>query len=67
MIETSYRVTDPSFNAGDLLAMADMVARRCPVFATLRKSTRIKEYLFLNDQLTATRHWNPGHAAAVAD
>ncbi len=35
MIETSYRVTDPSFNAGDLLAMADMVARRCPVFATL--------------------------------
>ena len=67
MIETFYRVTDPSFNAGDLLAMADMVARRCPVFATLRKSTRIKEYLFLNDQLTATRHWNPGHSAAVAD
>jgi hypothetical protein len=43
------------------------VARRCPVFATLRKSTPIKEYLFLNDRLTATRRWNPGHSTAVAD
>jgi uncharacterized OsmC-like protein len=66
LIETNYRVTDPSLDASDLLAMADMVARRCPVFATLRKSTEIKEHLFLNDRLTATRRWIPGKATASA-
>lgn len=65
LIETFYRVTDPTLDAADLVAMADMVAERCPVFATLRKATPIKEHLLLNDRLTATRHWHPGRSAAV--
>lgn len=65
LIETTYRVADSELRAESLFDMADMVARRCPVFATLRKSTVIEERLFLNDLLTATRRWVPGQSVAV--
>jgi uncharacterized OsmC-like protein len=65
LIETQYHVTQPDLRPESLLEMADMVARRCPVFATLRKSTIIEEQLFLNGKHTATRQWIPGKSAAV--
>jgi uncharacterized OsmC-like protein len=65
LIETQYYVTDPHLRAHSLLDMADTVARRCPVFATLRKATTIEEQLFLNGERTVTRRWMPGVSAAV--
>ena len=65
-IETQYHVTDPHLDGDSLLDMADTVARRCPVFATLRKATVIEEQLILNGERTATRRWMPGQSAAVA-
>lgn len=65
LIETQYYVTDPHLRAHSLLDMADTVARRCPVFATLRKATIIEEQLFLNEERVATRRWVPGRSAAV--
>jgi len=66
LIETQYHVTQPGLRPERLLDMADTVARRCPVFATLRKSTIIEERLFLNGERTATRRWAPGKSAAVS-
>lgn len=65
LIETAYRLSHPGLRAENLLDMANTVARRCPVFATLRKSTVIEERLFLNEVLTAARQWIPGQSAAV--
>ena len=44
--------------------MADTVARRCPVFATLRKSVRIMERVVLNDEQVDSRLWVPGEAVS---
>jgi uncharacterized OsmC-like protein len=44
--------------------MADTVARRCPVFATLRKAVRIDENVMLNGSSVGARQWIPGQAAA---
>lgn len=65
-IETQYHVAHPDLTTDKILDMANTVARRCPVFATLRKSTMIEEQLFLNGQRIATRRWLPGQAAAVS-
>jgi uncharacterized OsmC-like protein len=65
LIETAYRVAGSSLDRGSLLHMADMVARRCPVFATLRKSAPIAEYVYLNDALISQRRWQPGRSRAT--
>ena len=45
--------------------MADMVAKRCPVFATLRRAAPIREEVALGGHPYVVRRWQPGAAAAV--
>jgi uncharacterized OsmC-like protein len=46
--------------------MADTVAKRCPVFATLRRAAPIREEIRLGGQ-ACVRRWQPGAETAVAE
>lgn len=58
-LAVTYRVEDPSLTADDLYRMADMVAQRCPVFATLRRAVTIDGNFELNGRPVAGRSWQP--------
>jgi uncharacterized OsmC-like protein len=45
--------------------MADTVAKRCPVFATLRRAAPIREEIILGGQAPSVRRWQPGSEAAA--
>jgi uncharacterized OsmC-like protein len=47
--------------------MADMVAKRCPVFATFRRAAPIREEIALSGHAPAVRRWRPGSEAAVRE
>lgn len=59
-IDLIYDVVAIDLCSADTLDMADTVARRCPVFATLRKSVCIMERIVLNGEQTSARAWMPG-------
>jgi uncharacterized OsmC-like protein len=63
-IESEYRITHPHLAIGAVIDMANTVARRCPVFATLRKAVAIDEDILLNDDTVSKRRWLPGQSAA---
>lgn len=45
--------------------MANVVASRCPVFATLRRAAPITEELRVGRQPAVVRHWKPGIQQAI--
>jgi uncharacterized OsmC-like protein len=63
-IDVSYRIAAKNIGRGDLIDLADTVARRCPVFATLRKAVSVNEDILLNGVIESRRVWKPGTAAA---
>ena len=60
-IVVRYQIESVGLTKSDVRDMADMVGRRCPVFATLRKATIIEEDIVLNGALVSRREWRPGH------
>ena len=58
------RVASAALQTAAGYEMLDMVARRCPVFATLRKAVLIDERIVLNDVPLAPRRWTPGASVA---
>ena len=65
-VDVSYRIRAKDMDRADLIDLADTVARRCPVFATLRKAVSLNEEIFLNGSLMSSRVWKPGAAAAAS-
>jgi uncharacterized OsmC-like protein len=59
-----YLIDHPDLDPARLLDMANTVARRCPVFATLRKAVPINEDILLNGAVVSRRRWLPGQAVA---
>lgn len=64
-IDVSYRIHATNIGRADLLDMADTVAKRCPVFATLRKAVAVNEEIVLNGWIESKRVWRPAAAAAL--
>jgi uncharacterized OsmC-like protein len=58
-IDMEYCIWGPNLLAADAIDMADTVARRCPVFATLRKATKINERIILNGEAVSSRTLSP--------
>lgn len=63
-IDSTYYIGSADIGVADALGMADMVAVRCPVFATLRKACRIDEDIILNECTIARRRWMSGETLA---
>jgi uncharacterized OsmC-like protein len=61
-INVEYRIHHPHLAIEDAIDMANTVARRCPVFATLRKAVTINEDIVLNGETTSRRRWVPGQS-----
>jgi uncharacterized OsmC-like protein len=57
-------VAGEGMTAQKVCEMADTVAMRCPVYATLRHATVVKEVLKVGDALTVEREWKPGQDIA---
>lgn len=66
-LHVSYLVEGEGLTRSDICEMADTVARRCPVFATLRRAVPIKERLALAGHAVLLREWRPGVAQAIAN
>ena len=64
-IVARYQVDCADLTADRVLEMADTVARRCPVFATLRKATVIEEEIVLNGTSVSYRVWQPGRSSVL--
>jgi|HubBroStandDraft_3_1064219.scaffolds.fasta_scaffold98587_2 uncharacterized OsmC-like protein len=58
-IDVEYHVRAASLSVTDAVDLADTVARRCPVFATLRKATTINERIILNGEAVSSRTLSP--------
>jgi uncharacterized OsmC-like protein len=59
-----YEVSGEGLTTSDACDMADTVAGRCPVLATLRRAVPIRETLRLLGQPDTVRQWEPGVARA---
>lgn len=64
-IGVRYEVAADDISAQEIYAMADMVERRCPVFATLRRAAPIFETYVLNGRALPARQWQVGAAQAI--
>lgn len=64
-IVVRYQIDCADLTADGALGMANMVAQRCPVFATLRKATVIEEDIVLNGISVSHRVWRPGQSSAL--
>ena len=64
-IRVEYRVDGDATVAAVISEMADMVARRCPVFVTLRRSAPIREQLLVAGRSVMVREWKPGLEQAL--
>jgi uncharacterized OsmC-like protein len=66
-LRVSYRAQGEGLNAEAARDMADVVARRCPVMATLRRAAPIREELHVAAEPPIVRVWKPGldHALAI--
>lgn len=63
-IDVQYLIDHPHLSADAALDMANTVARRCPVFATLRKAVAVHEDIVINGVAVSRRRWVPGRASA---
>lgn len=66
-LRVSYRIEGEGITPQLACEMADMVAKRCPVFATLRRAAPIREEIRLGGHPSVARRWQPGAGAAVAE
>jgi uncharacterized OsmC-like protein len=64
-IVVRYQIECVGLTTSDVRDMADMVGRRCPIFASLRKATVIEEEIVLNGALVSRREWRPNHHLPV--
>jgi len=66
-LHVSYHVDGEGLTGEAACEMADVVARRCPVMATLRRAVLIKEELRVAGQPVIVRQWTPGsdHAFVI--
>ena len=62
-----YRAEGEALTPELMREMADTVAARCPVFATLRKAAPIREELVLGAGPATVRRWAPGSDAATPE
>jgi uncharacterized OsmC-like protein len=58
-IDVDYQLTSANLTVEQVIDMADTVARRCPVFATLRKAVTIHERIILNSVEVGARSLTP--------
>ena len=66
-IDVQYLIDHPHLSADAALDMANTVARRCPVFATLRKAVAVHEDIVINGAVISRRRWVPGRASAEVE
>ena len=59
-LQVVYRVQADGLNAEAACEMADVVAKRCPVMATLRRAAPVREELQLPGEPAIIRVWRPG-------
>ena len=64
-LQVTYLAQGNEISQSDLVDMANMVAKRCPVFSTLRKAALVKERIELNHLLVSFREWLPGKEAPL--
>lgn len=64
-LHVSYRVAGEGVTGEAVCEMADVVAKRCPVLATLRRAILIREELRVAEQQIIVRQWTPGVDHAV--
>jgi uncharacterized OsmC-like protein len=63
-VDVSYRIQASDLGQADLVDLADTVAKRCPVFATLRRAVPLNEEILLNGSVESRRVWKPGANSA---
>jgi uncharacterized OsmC-like protein len=63
-IDVQYLIDHPHLPVDAALDMANTVARRCPVFATLRKAVAINEDIVMNGTVASRRRWLPSVPSA---
>jgi uncharacterized OsmC-like protein len=66
-LRVRYKIAGEKITPQLAVEMADMVAKRCPIFATLRRAAPIREETALGGHPPAVRRWQPGVAAAVPE
>lgn len=66
-LRVSYRVQGEGVNGEAAREMADVVGRRCPIMATLRRAAQIKEELHVAGEQPIRRVWKPGVDHALPD
>lgn len=66
-IDVRYHIGGPDLSIPTVIDMCNTVARRCPVFATLRRAVTISEDIVLNDKLISRRKWFPDQTSAVTE
>ena len=64
-LHVAYLAQGNEVSKSDLVDMANMVAKRCPVFSTLRKAVLVKERIELNNLVLSVREWAPGKEAPL--
>lgn len=64
-LRVAYRVEAEHLTGEAVCEMADVVARRCPVMATLRRAASITEELHVSKQPAIVRLWKPGADSAI--
>jgi uncharacterized OsmC-like protein len=64
-LHVCYQVAGVDLTKDAACDMADTVARRCPVFATLRRAVVIKEQIKIAGCAVVVREWTPGIAKAA--
>jgi uncharacterized OsmC-like protein len=65
-LHVSYEIDGEGLTDAAACEMADVVARRCPVLATLRRAVPILEKLQVAGQPAVVRKWKPGTDHAFA-
>ncbi|HEY9446217.1 MAG TPA: OsmC family protein [Burkholderiales bacterium] len=63
-LHISYQVDGEGLTGSTACEMADVVARRCPVLATLRRAVPIREELRVAREQIIVRQWRPGYDQA---
>lgn len=64
-LRVSYRADGEGLNGEAAGDMADVVARRCPIMATLRRAAPIREELRVPGEPVIVRVWKPGSDYAL--
>jgi uncharacterized OsmC-like protein len=64
-LHVTYELGSTPIDEEALIRMADTVALRCPVYATLRRAVVVRENIVRTGARTISRQWQPGRDQAV--